>query len=130
MKRGVRDVVNGIFNNAAAYMKYMNQIGNECAYTDSMLMNIITLADELSEKTALDPLYSAVILSLDNAQYVTSEIDCEIVTYGDISKAYVFYDKEDAQRTLEGLNNKLSDCFVLVRISREDLKNARNGNKG
>lgn len=51
MEKSARDLVNAIRNESTAYTNYVSTIGNECAYTDSVIENIIRLAAQLANKT-------------------------------------------------------------------------------
>lgn len=127
MKKKVRDIVNAIRNESTAYTNYVTQLGNECAYTDSMLENIVRLAEELADIAGINQ-YLAVILEIKEKKFLTFEMDGKIVKLGDLSEAIIFYDEDDAECTLERLNDNRPERFAILKLSKEELRDARNGN--
>lgn len=49
-ERVMKEIVREIYEHCDEYLRYTTEIGNECAYTDSIVEKIIERASELKEK--------------------------------------------------------------------------------
>lgn len=49
-ERIMREIVKEIYEDCDEYLRFVTEIGNECAYTDRVVERIIKKANELKEK--------------------------------------------------------------------------------
>lgn len=49
-ERVKREIVKEIYEHCDEYLRFVTEIGNECAYTDSVIEKIIERASELKER--------------------------------------------------------------------------------
>ena len=49
-ERVMREIVKEIYEHCDEYLRFVTEIGNECAYTDSIIEKIICKANELKTK--------------------------------------------------------------------------------